>query len=89
MGRGDARQLRLASRAPGFTNPTPKQEDFLLNFHWSWLNERPVLWTTVIVIVLIGAVYFVLVQRNKPAHLQAPEGEALADEMATAPATAT
>jgi urea carboxylase system permease len=75
--------------APGFTNPTPKQEDYLLNFHWGWLNERPVLWTTVIVIVLIGAVYFVLVQRHKPAHLQAPEGEAVADEMATAPATAT
>jgi urea carboxylase system permease len=75
--------------APGFTNPTPKQEGYLLNFHWAWLNERPVLWTTAIVIVLIGAVYFVLVQRHKAAHLQAPEGEAVADEMSTAPATAT
>jgi hypothetical protein len=73
--------------APGFTNPTPKQEGYLLNFHWGWLNNRPVLWTTVIVIVLIGAVYFVLVQRRKPAHLQAPEGEAIGDEMT--PATAT
>jgi urea carboxylase system permease len=75
--------------APGFTNPTPKQEGYLLNFHWAWLNDRPVLWTTAIVIVLIGAVYFVLVQRHKPAHLQAPEGEAAAAEMPMAPATAT
>jgi hypothetical protein len=29
----------------------------------------------VIVIALVGAVYFALVQRAKPAHVQAPEGE--------------
>jgi len=43
-----------------------------------------------IVITLVGAVYFILVQRRKPAHLQAPEGEAVASEdRPTTPATAT
>jgi len=48
-----------------------------LNFGWHWLNGQPVLWTTLIVIVLVGALYYVLVQRTKPAHLQAPEDEAM------------
>ena len=72
--------------APSFTNPTPYQEidakgHLQLNFGWHWLNNRPVLWTVVVVLVLVGAVYFVLVQRTKPSHLQAPEGEAIADEV--------
>ncbi|HLX33408.1 MAG TPA: APC family permease [Gaiellaceae bacterium] len=76
--------------APGFTNPTPDQTvdangHLTLNFGWHWLDRQPVLWTTVVVISLVGAIYFVLVQRNKPAHAQAPEGESLAD---TPPLTA-
>lgn len=72
------------------TNPTPDETDRALNFHWDWLNGRPVLWTAAITIVLVGAIYFVLVQRHKPAHLQAPEGEAVAADEATAtPAPAT
>jgi hypothetical protein len=70
------------------TNPTPNQTGKLLNFHWHWLNDQPILWTVAIVIALVGAVYFILVQRTKPAHLQAPEGEVFAEEMprpATAP----
>ncbi len=63
------------------TNPTPVQTALALNFHWGWLNHRPVLWTTVIVISLVGAAYFFLVQRNSPAHTQAPEGEDFADEL--------
>jgi hypothetical protein len=35
---------------------------------------------------VVGAVYFALFQRRKPAHLQAPEGEAVAEAPA-APAT--
>jgi urea carboxylase system permease len=65
------------------SNPTPNQTGKLLNFHWGWLNDRPVLWTVAIFIALVGAVYFVLVQRTKPAHLQAPEGEVYADEAVT------
>jgi hypothetical protein len=42
----------------------------------------------VIVIALVGATYFVAVQRRKPAHLQAPAGESPADEL-RAPVAAT
>ena len=59
------------------TNPRPATEAPALNFHWHWLNKQPVLWSTLGVIVVVGAVYFVLVQRRKPAHVQAPEGEAM------------
>jgi len=64
----------------GATNPTPVQTSLGLNFHWHWLNERPVLWTVLVVIVLVGAVYYALVQRRKPSHIQAPEGEVFAAE---------
>ena len=60
------------------TNPRPSPEAPALNFHWHWLNHLPVLWSTLGVIVVVGAVYFALVQRRKPSHLQAPEHEALA-----------
>ena len=72
------------------TNPTPIETGKLLNFHWNWLNDRPILWTVAIFIAVVGAVYFVLVQRTKPAHLQAPEGEVYAEEVpgpASAPTT--
>jgi len=66
------------------TNPTPYQAalegKLQLNFGWHWLNNRPVLWTVLIAIVIVGAVYYTLVQRSKPAHLVAPEGEAIAAE---------
>ena len=71
------------------TNPTPNETGKLLNFHWNWLNDRPIFWTVVIFIALVGAVYFVLVQRNKPAHLQAPEGESYADQAPEAPSVST
>jgi urea carboxylase system permease len=72
------------------TNPTPIETGKALDFHWAWLNHRPVLWTVAITIGLVGAIYFALVQRRKPAHLQAPEGEVFAAEEAPrAPATAT
>jgi len=72
------------------TNPRPTELPGTLNFHWHWLNGKPVLWTVVVVILLVGATYFLLVQRRKPAHLQAPEGEAMAGEDAeSAPAPAT
>jgi urea carboxylase system permease len=59
------------------TNPTPKQTGLALNFHWGWLNGQPVLWTTLIVIVLVGTAYFMLVQRKKPEHMDAPEDETM------------
>jgi amino acid transporter len=57
------------------TNPRPDPEAPALDFKWHWLNTKPVLWSVLGVIVIVGAVYFVLVQRTKPAHMQAPEGE--------------
>ncbi len=63
------------------TNPTPTQTSLGLNFHWNWLNHRPVLWTVVVVLMIVGSAYFMLVQRRSPAHLQAPEGEAFADDL--------
>jgi hypothetical protein len=45
-----------------------------------------VLWTVAIVITLVGAAYFLVVQRNKPIHVMAPEDESLAVE---APAATT
>jgi urea carboxylase system permease len=53
------------------SNPTPAQTGNLLDFHWSWLNHRPVLWIVAIVIAGVGAAYFGLVQRHK--HAEAPE----------------
>ena len=55
------------------SNPTPEQTGLALNFHWHWLNNRPVLWTVLVVVLIIGTAYWALVQRTKPAHTQAPE----------------
>jgi urea carboxylase system permease len=63
------------------TNPRPKELPGTLDFHWDWLNGKPVFWTVVIVILLVGSAYFLGVQRRKPAHLEAPAGEAPADEL--------
>jgi urea carboxylase system permease len=71
------------------TNPRPSPEAPGLDFHWHWLNRQPVLWTVLVVIVIVGAVYYALVQRTKPAHLQAPEGEVLAAEAPEVPAAGT
>ena len=57
------------------TNPRPKELPGTLNFHWHWLNSQPVLWTVLAVILVVGGIYYGLVQRTKPAHMQAPEGE--------------
>jgi len=70
------------------TNPRPSELPGTLNFHWGWLNDKPVLWTVALVISGVGAIYYGLVQRRKPAHMQAPEGEVFAAE-AVEPAPAT
>jgi hypothetical protein len=57
------------------TNPRPKELPGTLNFHWHWLNSQPVLWTVLAAILIVGGIYYAVVQRTKPAHLQAPEGE--------------
>ncbi len=54
------------------SNPTPHQTGNLLDFGWSWLNARPVLWTVAIAIAGIGTAYYLLVQRHKK-QAEAPE----------------
>jgi urea carboxylase system permease len=71
------------------SNPTPAQTGKLLDFHWAWLNHRPVLWTVFVVVAIVGTAYFLLVQRRKPAHLAAPAGEVFAPEAVGAPAAPT
>ena len=55
------------------SNPTTELTGLALNFHWHWLNNRPVLWKVLVVVLIIGTAYWALVQRTKPAHTQAPE----------------
>ncbi len=47
------------------SNPKPNQTAGLLTFGLSFLNDIPILWTVVIVIVLIGAIYYLIRGRTK------------------------
>jgi urea carboxylase system permease len=60
------------------SNPTPNQTapPAQLDFHIGFLNGIPILWTVAVVIVLIGAVYYLLVGRAKafaPVTAPAPD----------------
>jgi urea carboxylase system permease len=47
------------------SNPTPKQDGLLLNFHIGFLNGVPVLWTVFIFILLVGGLYYGIKGRGK------------------------
>jgi amino acid transporter len=47
------------------SNPEPKQTGGLLSLGLSFLNKIPILWTVVVVIALIGAIYYFAVGRTK------------------------
>jgi amino acid transporter len=47
------------------SNPEPRQTGGLLSLGLGFLNRIPILWTVVIVIALIGAIYYLLVGRTK------------------------
>jgi len=47
------------------SNPKPNQTGGLLSFGVGFLNGIPILWTVVIFIALIGALYFLIAGRNK------------------------
>jgi len=47
------------------SNPTPKQTGLLLNFHIGFLNGIPILWTVIVVIALIGVIYYAITGRRK------------------------
>jgi hypothetical protein len=56
------------------SNPEPNQTGGLLSLGLGFLNKIPILWTVVIVIALIGAIYYVLVGRTKTfAPVTAPD----------------
>jgi amino acid transporter len=47
------------------SNPKPNQTAGLLDFHIDFLNKIPILWTVFVFIVLVGAIYYLAVGRNK------------------------
>jgi amino acid transporter len=73
------------------SNPKPEQTNGLLSFGLSFLDKIPILWTVVIVIVLVGAIYYLIVGRTKafaPVTAPSPDDELLpaTDTGGTAPA---
>jgi hypothetical protein len=70
------------------SNPEPRQTGGLLSLGLSFLNRIPILWTVVIVIALIGAVYYLLVGRTKAfAPVTAPSPQPPDDQMQPAGGT--
>src|SRR5262250_481009 len=58
------------------SNPKPNQTAGLLDFHISFLNKIPILWTVFIFIVLVGTIYYLVTGRNKQfAPVIAPAGD--------------
>jgi hypothetical protein len=64
----------------GASNPEPNQTVVAgvqsLNFHIGFLNRIPILWTVLIFIVVVGALYYLITGRRKEfAPVVAPAGE--------------
>src|SRR5215467_7433447 len=58
------------------SNPKPEQTGGLLHFGISFLNKIPILWTVFVLIVLVGAIYYLAVGRRKEfAPIIAPAGD--------------
>jgi len=60
------------------SNPEPRQTGGLLSLGLGFLNRIPILWTVAIVIVLIGAIYYLAVGRTKafaPVTAPSPDDE--------------
>jgi amino acid transporter len=55
-----------------FSNPKPVQTDYfaegkqLVDFKIGFLNDIPVIWTVFALVIIVGAIYYFSVQRNKP-----------------------
>jgi amino acid transporter len=59
------------------SNPKPEQTGGLLSFGWSFLNKIPILWTVVIGIAVIGAIYYLAAGRRRTfAPVMPPAAEA-------------
>ena len=58
------------------SNPKPNQTGGLLDFHISFLNGIPILWTVFVFIVVIGVIYYLAAGRRKEfAPIIAPAGD--------------
>jgi amino acid transporter len=75
-----------------FSNPKPIQTDYfaegkqLVDFKIDFLNKIPVIWTVFALVIIIGAIYYFAVQKNKPFEpVRPPEEE---DLTGIAPASA-
>ena len=70
---------RCWSTSPGRgsqSNPTPKQEGLLLDFHIGLLNGIPILWTVLVFILIVGTLYYLITGRTKQfAAVTAPADE--------------
>jgi urea carboxylase system permease len=67
-----------------FANPKAVQTDWyvegdqLVDFKIGFLNEIPIIWLVFAVVLIIGAIYYFAVQRNKPYEAVVPPDEDLA-----------
>jgi len=58
------------------SNPKPHQTGGLLDFHVSFLNGIPILWTVFVFIVVIEVIYYLAAGRRKEfAPIIAPAGD--------------
>jgi len=67
------------------SNPKPNQTvaPAKLDFHIGFLNDIPILWTVVVVITLIGAIYYLIAGRKKDvAPITTPPGDDPAEQPA-------
>jgi hypothetical protein len=74
---GGAMLVNFAWPRPA-SNPEPRQTGGLLSLGLGFLNRIPILWTVVVVIALIGAVYYLVVGRSKafaPVMAPAPDDQ--------------
>jgi amino acid transporter len=64
------------------SNPEPRQTGGLLSLGLGFLNRIPILWTVVIVIALVGAIYYLWVGRGKafaPVTAPSPDDQPVAE----------
>jgi amino acid transporter len=71
-----------------FSNPKATQTGGLVNFHIGFLNDIPVIELVMVVVIVIGAVYYLVVQRSKPFTPVVPPDEDEAVPGAAAASTA-
>ena len=74
---GGANYLRI------FSNPKAVQTDYykagqtLVNFHVAFLNKIPLIELVFVIVIVVGAIYYLAVQRKKPWSPVVPTDEDL------------